>query len=96
MFRVRPNGRGLNASDVAKNIEKIKDRLKGVEITSVGVGDKVSRNQLVFKIAIRTITEIEILEIFHHLDSIIKRVITTKSIFDVSIFYNVDIGFVRL
>lgn len=60
VFRVRPNGRGLNASDVAKNIEKIKDRLKGVEITSVGVGDKVSRNKFVFIIAIRRITENDI------------------------------------
>lgn len=42
IFRVRPNSRGLNASEVAKGIEKIKDRLEGVEITSVGVGDKVS------------------------------------------------------
>lgn len=43
VFRVRPNSHGLNASNVAKSIEQIKDRLKGVEVTSVGVGDKVRR-----------------------------------------------------
>lgn len=41
-FKVKPNSRGLNASGVAKNIENIKDRLEGVEIISVGVGDEVS------------------------------------------------------
>ncbi|KDR20994.1 Receptor-type tyrosine-protein phosphatase N2 [Zootermopsis nevadensis] len=42
-FKVEPNSLGLNASDVAKKIEVIKDELKRrvhVEVTAAGVGDK--------------------------------------------------------
>ncbi|XP_069677518.1 receptor-type tyrosine-protein phosphatase N2 isoform X2 [Periplaneta americana] len=42
-FKVEQNNLGLNASDVAKKIEAIKDDLKKrvhVEVTSAGVGDK--------------------------------------------------------
>lgn len=42
-FRVLPNSRGLNASDVAKKIELAKDKLKDVakvEVRDIGVGDK--------------------------------------------------------
>ncbi|PNF34880.1 Receptor-type tyrosine-protein phosphatase N2 [Cryptotermes secundus] len=42
-FKVEPNNLGLNASDVAKRIEAIKDELKKrahVEVTAAGVGDK--------------------------------------------------------
>lgn len=43
-FRVGPNRQGLNASEVARRIDLIKEQLKketGVEITAAGVGDKV-------------------------------------------------------
>ncbi|CAG9817322.1 unnamed protein product [Phaedon cochleariae] len=51
-FKVRPNSRGLNASEVAKKIELLKDRIKeitGVKITSVGVGDRENEQQVLFK-----------------------------------------------
>lgn len=42
-FRVLPNSRGLNASQVGKQIEMIKDKIQqtaGVEIIAIGVGNK--------------------------------------------------------
>lgn len=45
-FRVEePNEQGLNASEVARRIETMKQQLKdviGVEVTRSGLGDKVS------------------------------------------------------
>ncbi|CAG2063380.1 unnamed protein product [Timema podura] len=45
-FKVGPNAQHLNASEVAKRIVDIKEELQtqtGVEVTSAGIGDKVSQ-----------------------------------------------------
>ncbi|KAJ8970255.1 hypothetical protein NQ317_010499 [Molorchus minor] len=50
VFKVTPNNRGLNATEVAKQIETIKDQLQdstGVEVTSIGVGDSLNRQTVV-------------------------------------------------
>ncbi|CAG9760558.1 unnamed protein product [Ceutorhynchus assimilis] len=50
-FRVAPNNRGYNASDVGRHIESIKDQIEeliGMEIVSVGVGNQTKVQDVVF------------------------------------------------
>ncbi|KAJ8912111.1 hypothetical protein NQ315_005447, partial [Exocentrus adspersus] len=50
MFKVKPNNRGLTASEVAKKIDGIKLKLKeltGAEVYSVGIGDSTRRQTVI-------------------------------------------------